>query len=143
MFGVTRVAPVGPVTAYKTYKVGAPASHYRQATCAEADCDDYLNGWTMIVGLGDGQVLHAVRTSGRPFRETAGPVSVTFDFEPGYACRTPSQHRILVRPELYVVRDGDWRGNPSGRRRVHTSPDYWVEDFGEHQSKLLDITRRG
>lgn len=143
MFGLTRIQPVGPVTAYKTYKVGAPPSHYRPATCAEVDCLDYLNGWTMIVELNDGQVLHAVRTSGRPYRETIGPVSVTFDFEPGYACRTPSQHRVLVRPEIYVVRDGDWRGNPSGRRRVHTRPDYWVEDFGEHQSKLIEIAQRG
>jgi len=134
---------VGPVTAYKTFAVSAPASHYRPAACAEVDCEDYLNGWTMIVSLTDGQVLHAVRTSGRPYRETIGPVSVTFDFEPGHACRTPSQHRILQRPEIYLVRDGDWRGNPSGRRRVHTRPDYWVEDFGEHQSKLIEIAQRG
>jgi hypothetical protein len=138
-----RIAPAGPASAYKTYKVGAPASHYRPATCAEVDCDDYLNGWTMIVELGDAKVLHAVRTSGRPFAETIGPTAVTFDFAPGYACRTPSDHRILERPEIYVVRGGDWRGNPSGFRRVHTRPDYWVEDFGEHQSRLVEIARRG
>jgi hypothetical protein len=138
-----RIAPAAPPSAYKTYKVGAPPSHYRPATCAEVDCDDYVNGWTMIVGLDDAKVLHAVRASGRPFRETVGPVSITFDFEPGYACRTPSAHRVLERPEIYVVRGGDWRGNPSGFRRVHTSPDHWVEDFGEHQSKLVEIARRG
>ncbi len=140
---ITRMDPVGPVTAYRTYKVGAPPSHYRPATCAEVDCDDWRNGWTMIVGTADHAVLHAVRSSGRPYKETIGPFSVTFDFEPGVPCRTPSEHRILERPELYVVRAGDWRGNPTGFRRQHTKPEFWLEEFGEHQQNLAAMVERG
>lgn len=140
---INRLAPKGPIQAYRTFKVGAPPTFYRQASCAEVECDDYLNGWTMIVGLQDHAVLHTVRTSGRPFTETVGPFSVTFDFEPGAPCRTPSAHRILQRPELYVVRAGDWRGNPSGFRREHKKPEFWVEEFGENQQKLAEIIQRG
>lgn len=143
MNGPFRLAPKGPIQAYQTFKVGAPPSHYRRATCAEVDCADYLNGWTMIVGLSDHAVLHAVRTSGRPFTETIGPTSVTFDFEPGAPCRTPSVHRVLVKPEIYVVRHGDWRGNPTGRKRIHSRPEFWVEEFGENQQKLNEIIQRG
>lgn len=143
---ISRMQPIGPVQAYRTYKVGAPASFYRAATCAEVDCDDYLNGWTMIVELADLGVLHAVRSSGRPFTETVDPIAgqfVEFDFAPGYACRTPSVHRILQRPELYISRSGDWRGNPDGQVRTHTRPEHWLEDFGEHQQSLIESAQRG
>ena len=129
--------------AFKTYRVFAPPSHYRRATCAEVDCDGYLHGWTALVEVNDGATLHAYRTSGRPHTETTDGLVVTFDFEAGVGCRTPSQHRVQVLPEIYVVRGGDWRGNPTGMRRQHRRPEHWVEDFGEHQQALLDEMKRG
>ena len=140
---VFRVPPRGPVEAYKTYQVTAPRSHYRPASCAEVDCPDYLNGWQMIVELTDERVLYAVRSSGRRFTETAGPVTVTFDFEAGGPCQKPSLHRVLVRPELYVVRGGDWRGNRTGFRRQHKDHVEFVEDFGEHQQRINDELQKG
>jgi hypothetical protein len=41
------------------------------------------------------------------------------------------------------VRDGDFRGNPTGRRRMHASGADWVEDFAEHQAKLADQQQKG
>jgi hypothetical protein len=49
----------------------------------------------------------------------------------------------LERQPLLIVRDGDWRGNPTGRRRLHTKPEHWVEDFKEHQGKINDAIERG
>lgn len=65
-----------------------------------------------------------------------------FWFPPGQECF--AEHRVpLDRPELYVVRAGDWRGNPTGWRRDHTRPEHWVEDFSEHQQALHDAHERG
>jgi hypothetical protein len=142
---ITRMQPVGPIQAYKTYQIVAPRSHWRQATCAEVDCVDYLNGWEMMVHRSDAAVLHAIRTSGRPFVESPiDPLGfILFEFDAGSACRTPSQHRIQVVPEIYVVRAGDWRGNPTGMRRRHRNPQEFVEDFGEHQERIIDEVKRG
>jgi len=140
---ITRMRPVGPIQAYKTYQVSAPPSHWRQATCAEVGCLDYLNGWQMAVGASDAAVLHAVRTSGRRFTEVSNGIVITFDFEAGGPCQKPSLHRVQVVPEIYIVRGGDWRGNPTGMRRQHRNPDEFVEDFGEHQIKIIDELKRG
>ncbi len=65
-----------------------------------------------------------------------------FRFPPGQPCFR--EHRVPVgRPELYIVRDGDHRGNPTGTIRTHTRPEHWVEDFAEHQQALHDAHERG
>jgi len=141
---VSRVQPVGPVQAYKTYQVATPASHTRPATCAEVDCEPYLKGWTTVLDVvGQAALVHTVRTSGRPYKQATDGQRVTFVFEPGTPCFKTAQHRVQVRPEIYVVRDGDWRGNPTGRRRQHAKPEHWVEDFAEHQDRLITSLRKG
>jgi hypothetical protein len=93
----------------------------------------------------DGQLEHAVRSSGRPFKELKEPGKVTFVFEPGTPCFRASVHKLpLEREPLYVVKDGDWRGNPRGTRpRRHARAEYWVEDFAEHQQGLADKMQEG
>jgi hypothetical protein len=44
---------------------------------------------------------------------------------------------------MYLVRDGDWRGNPTGRKRQHSRAQDWVEDFGENQLRLVDQQKKG
>ena len=35
---------------YKTYRAVAPVkTHFRPATCAEVDCQNYVNGWKTVV----------------------------------------------------------------------------------------------
>jgi hypothetical protein len=51
--------------------------------------------------------------------------------------------RQVEREPIYVVRNGDWRGNATGMRRVHADGRDWVDDFGEHQIKIADQYRRG
>ena len=82
--------------------------------------------------------------SGRNFTESKDTATgkTVFDFPPGQECF--DEHRVRVeRPEIFVVRDGDFRGNPTRERRVHDSPDHWVEDFAEHQDQIAIQVDRG
>lgn len=132
---------------YKTFTIAAPLStHFRPATCAEVACPDYLHGWrTRIEGL-PAELLHAARTSGRRYTELPVAAGETWlVFEAGQACFRASQHRArLDKPELFLVRDGDWRGNPRGTKaRLHQRPADWRDDFAEHQQGLADAIQEG
>lgn len=140
---INRVAPVGPVQAYKTYQVSSPFStHWRKATCEEVDCPNYLRGWKTILPVGS-DLLDVVRKSGRPFTEERDAAVVTFTFGPGLQCFDVSKHQVQFRPERYLVRDGDHRGNPTGRVREHTRPADWVEDFALHADKIAQEIKKG
>lgn len=144
---LSRVAPVAGPEAYKTYEMRSPLStHFRPATCAEANCQYYTGGFQVRVeGLGE-EVLHAVQHSGRTYTVQKVAEGETYlVFEPGQPCLRESLHRVRVeRPPLYIVRDGDWRGNPRGTKaRLHQSPDNWVEDFATHQQAIADEIAKG
>ena len=66
-----------------------------------------------------------------------------FTFEPGQDCF--AQHRVpLERDPLFLVRGGDWRGNPTGLQpyRHHRGED-WVDDFADHQDRIARQIERG
>ena len=113
---LNRVTPVGPIQAYKTYSVRAPQStHWRPATCEEVDCEAFLHGWVTALKTHQEDLIDQVKRSGRAWSSLAAdPFTTTFVFPPGTKCFAARSHRIQVRPEIYVVRAGDWRGNPSG-----------------------------
>lgn len=139
------MAPYLDPRAYKTYSIHAPLStHWRPASCAEVDCPNYLHGWRVRVEHLPPELLHTARTSGRRFTELPVRQGETYlVFEPGQACFEAARHRLrLDRPELYAIRDGDTRGNPTGRR-VTVSGDQWNDDFGEHQERLADLHKEG
>jgi hypothetical protein len=137
---------MGPES-YKTYEIRQPlASHFRPATCEEIACPDYVHGWKVRVEGLPAELLHAAKTSGRSYQEMHIAEGETWlHFTAGQPCFRASQHRVAVgRPPLYVVRDGDRRGNPRGTKaRLHQKADFWVEDFAEHQDRLADAQRRG
>jgi len=142
-----RPEPVGPPAAYKTYAVAAPlGSHFRPGTCAEAGCEHYLNGWRVRVEGLTPDLLHTAKTSGRKFTEQrVGEGETWLIFEAGQPCFRASQHRVRIdRPPLYVVRDGDHRGNPRGTKpRVHHTPANWLDDFATHQQAIADEIAKG
>ncbi len=107
-------------------------------------------GWTTLIDerteLGMGQAYYIRKQSGRRFREMRQADGRTeFLFEPGQRCFKSHEHRIRIeRPEIYVVRDGDARGNPRGTAaRRHASAADWQEDFAEHQQTLADRFKEG
>lgn len=141
-----RIQPGLPVQAMKTYALDAPQqTHYRRASCREVDCPNYANGWRSGFDVTDPHKAAAAKAvrdkSGRLFtleeiRGASGKVErVIFTFGPGQECFQP--HRVpLERDPILSVRDGDWRGNPTGFVRVHTDPEDWVDDFANHQIKI-------
>jgi len=141
-----RLEPNMPVGAYQTFQIASPIeTHWRSATCEESGCEQYANGWRVRVEGLRPEDLHAIRTSGRRFR----PVDVAegetwLVFEPGQPCFKAATHKVpLGRPELFVVRDGDWRGNPTRQSYQHSSADAWVDHFATHQDKLAETIERG
>lgn len=142
-----RPEPLMPAHAYKTYSIAAPAStHFRPATCAEVDCPHYLGGWRVRVEGLPPEMVHTAKTSGRRFLEQRVAEGETWLlFEAGQACFKASEHRTRIgKPELFLVRDGDHRGNPRGTKaRLHQRPADWVEDFAEHQRAIADAHQEG
>lgn len=145
-----RPDPRMAVSAYQTYGVRALRGvHTRVVSCKEAGCLAYHRGWTttvdMSTALGREQARYIVNDSGRRYHETTGLANLQqtqreFMFPPGERCF--QEHVVQFRPGLYLKRDGDWRGNPTGRRQ-ELSEQAWVDDFGEHQEKLAEQQKRG
>lgn len=143
---LNRITPVGPVQGYRTFQVVAPLStHWRAATCQEVDCPQYLGGWRIRVEVLEPQMLHTARTSGRKFSELHVAEGENWlVFEAGQPCFRASEHRkLLDRQEIYIARDGDYRGNPTGRVRKHSRPEFWVEEMQENNLAVRERLERG
>lgn len=139
---MSRIQPVGQVQDYKTYQIMSPLkSHWRPATCAETDCPQYLKGWRIRVEGLPPEMLHTAKTSGRKYTElNVAEGENWLVFEAGQPCFRAHEHRaILDKQELFIVRDGDFRGNPTGQVRKHTRAEHWVEDMAEN---LDSVNRR-
>ena len=146
---INRVTPGLPAHMMQTYAINAPkATHWRPATCAEVDCQKAERGWKMILDLttdlGQRQARYIKHTSGRRYEVTSQRDGlVTLIFPGGQECF--EEHQVRTdRPEEYLVRGGDFRGNPRGQQtRVHTKPEHWVEDFQETTDRLNQLAERG
>lgn len=143
---MNRIPPQGSARDYKTYQIVSPLStHWEQATCQQIGCPDYLNGWRVRVEGLPPEMTHAAKTSGRKFSE----LEITHNehwlvFEAGQPCFRAAEHRrLLDKQEIFIVRDGDFRGNPTGNMRKHARPADWQEDFAEHQDRLAQQIQRG
>lgn len=143
---MNRLPPQGRVQDYKTYQIAAPLkTHWRPATCAEVDCPQHLKGWQVRVENLTPEMLHAAKTSGRKYTELHVAEGETWlVFEAGQSCFRAALHRVkLDRQEIFVARDGDWRGNPTGRVLKHTRPEHWIEDMNENNERIIRIRERG
>lgn len=132
-----------PPAAYQTYSIAQPADTTVRAACEQVGCPQWAHGWDTVIDerteLGQSQAAFIRQQSGRTFRELRDGVLTVFRFEARQRCFAEHQ----TRPQLFAVRDGDWRGNPTGRARQHTRASDWVEDFGEHQLRLVDQQQKG
>lgn len=143
---LNRIDPALPPQSYKTYGMVMPLrTHFRKATCAEVECDDWVMGFDSIVDitteLGRKQAHYILNDKTRSHTfEQIGPSLVKFHFQPGTIPFASPKHDHFVRmdrPPLFVVRGGDWRGNPRGTEpMVHRNADNWVDDFATHQDRL-------
>jgi hypothetical protein len=130
--------------AYQTFEIAQPADTKVRAACEQVGCAHWARGWESVIDettdLGKQQAAYIRGQSGRTFKEQRTDAGLTvFRFEARQRCF--ADHK--TRPQLFAVRDGDWRGNPTGRRRTHQRAADWVEDFGEHQLRLVDQQQKG
>jgi hypothetical protein len=133
-----------------TFAIAQPLStHFREAACREVECEPFKHGWETFIDertpLGVQQAGYIRARSGRTCYEHRNEHGVTvFRFPPGQECFQRPHQVPLERPALYVVRGGDWRGNP---RRVptirHTRPEDWRDHFAEHQDTLATRMQQG
>lgn len=141
-----RIAPKLAPGAYRSFEVHSPIrTHYRDATCAEVECQHHLAGWISQFDRTTPQGKRwseAIRRSGRRYSVTEDGAQVTFTFPPGQQCFAAPHKVPTGRPELFVVRDGDWRGNPTGRKTV-TRPAEFVERMAENLGELERAAQRG
>lgn len=142
------IQPLGPASAYKTYRISRPsATHWRDAKCEEVSCPNFTNGWRTKIDeasdLGKQQAQYIRKLCGRQFTEHREDSLTVFTFEAGQNC-FQAHKAELGREPIYVVRDGDQRGNPRGTSpRIHKSGDDWVDDFATHQQTLVDEINKG
>lgn len=139
-----RVEPMMPVDKYVTYGVSASKDTGVITACKDAGCKAWQNGWETSVDesttLGRNQARYIRSGSGRTFTERRTGSGVTvFRFESFQRCF--AEHR--TRPDVYVRRHGDWRGNPSGQRFYHANAADWTDDFREHQAQISQAIERG
>ncbi len=141
---VNRIAPLGPSSAYVTYGISMRPDTGLVFTCQEVGCEYWREGWDSPVDERTevGRMwAHMIRfDSKRDFTELRRADGVTvFRFKPYQRCF--QDHDTI--PDLFVVRDGDWRGNPTQRGRVHVNGFDWFDDLREHEGALADIRAKG
>lgn len=140
---LNRPKPGLPAEMMKTHAIIAPMStHWRRASCEEVQCEAYLKGWGVPTKGLDEQDIALLRGCGRKFSEIEIKDGEThFWFEPGQSCLRASTHRTrLDKPEIFVVRDGDWRGNPRGTDpMIMSGADAWADSL---HTNLEQIERR-
>jgi len=149
MQNLNRNPPGMPPENYKTFQIAAPINtHWRLATCEEAGCEAYQNGWRTTVdessALGAFQADYIRHDKSRRHLEDKQPDGMTvFTFPAGQTC-FGGEHRVpLDREERFLITGGDWRGNPRGTPRVELRSDQWVDDFACHQDRLKTAFERG
>ncbi len=141
---LNRDIPVGPVGAYKTYAILQPTDTRERAACQDVGCLAYRRGWESAfdesTDLGKAQASYIRWESGRDFKESRNAAGMTvFRFKANQRCF--AEH--FTHPQIFDVRGGDWRGNPTGQRRRHATVADWVEDSGEHLQRIADQAERG
>jgi hypothetical protein len=146
---ISRYAPALRTEQMQTYTIKSPRqTHTRPATCEEVNCKQWREGWVTTVPIGSPQhdlikqILRGYAPDGlkRSAKDVTsiGSPNAEYFFDAGSPCFKASKHRkSLERPEFYLVRGGDWRGN-TGLIRRHTKPEHWVEDMSE----TLETVRR-
>lgn len=140
------ITPAGEVQHYQTYTVRAGSDVTVVAACKDSGCQAWAHGWQTTVderipgSLGTAQATYIRTKSGRTFTERKTLEGLTvFRFEAFQRCF--QEHR--TKPDVFIRRHGDWRGNPSGTVYRHTNAQNWIEDFAENQQRIVDRQQEG
>ena len=127
---------------YKTYAMSAPLkTHWRQATCEEYECEQYLHGFVTTIDvswdLGQKQFEYLSHDKTRRGTMQRQHEHGEIHLRPRQQCFNWGEHRVPIgKPPRLLVLGGDWRGNPNGQVRRHTRVEHWVEDSAGHLDHL-------
>lgn len=142
-----------PLHVMKSFELQQPfATHYRIATCREAECKSFREGMSVTFDLTiPDQVALANwmrNRSGLRYTYTQTGSKVQFLVpagQDGPCLRARLRpHRVpLERDPFMIVRAGDFRGNPTGQRSQETRPELFVEQWAEDLDKLKTVHDRG
>lgn len=80
--------------------------------------------------------------SGRTFTVEQVGTKLILTFSAGQEC-FGTHTTSLEREPFYVVREGDFRGNPRQTPTVRRNADDWVDDFATHQDRLATRLEQG
>lgn len=133
---LNRPTPSLPASDMISHHIVAPlSSHWRKATCEEIGCLQFHNGWAIpLAGKDDGDLWQLQHCGRRYVEGELEGFGRAYFYEAGQPCFLASTHvKRIERPELFVVRDGDWRtalrdGNP----RVFSGADAWADHYQTH-----------
>src|SRR5690242_20707227 len=142
--GEQRIPGVFPASNMTTYELQQPlATHYKELTCQQAECPKFHNGWQMGFDLTDlqkvaaaNQLVVIAKKMDKVFSYTQQGTVVIFTFQPGQQC-FERHMEPLDRDLVAIGRGGDWRGNPRREKYTHTKLNDWVDDFQNHQDRIV------
>lgn len=142
-----------PVQHMKSYQLLQPfETHYRVATCREAECRSFREGMSVTFDLTSPEHVALANwmrnRSGLRFSYVQTGTSVQFLVPAGQngPCLRARlrPHRVpLERDPFMIIRGGDFRGNPSSYRHEEDSPDFFVEQWAEDLDRLKTAHDRG
>jgi len=106
------------------WRLNRPRDHWREATCKEVGCVNYMTGWRTILSAGDTANLNFIRRSRLGFREENEDGLIVFVFAPGQECFTGQAggHRVAVGRDPILTKD----------RRV-MEPLEFMDNWNDHQ----------
>jgi hypothetical protein len=131
---------------YKSYSWTQPLStHFRKATCEEARCPEFVNGWVTVADLatdlGQRQYDYLSHDRSRKWSKAQAGTLVSFTYPPGQQFFSHPRHahrKPIGYDPIMMVSGGDFRGNPRQTPTQVMRPADWVDSFQEH----LDSLRR-
>jgi hypothetical protein len=136
-----RNIPELPTQFHRTYSIRNRPGSFRKATCAEVECEAYLNGWTFTVQELSEKDYHLATNANRHF-ET---VEVNKDrtllvFPSGQPCFAAGSHKIENdKPKIYLAGRGDFRMfDPRKAVRFNSTDflDKWASDMDKRNENL-------
>lgn len=142
---INRIQPTLPARQMRTFGIRVPGHAQRRATCEQVDCEYWRDGWRTIVPSDSAGAHYIRRESGRRYVETVAAAGLSeFVFEAGQTCFGADGH-WLFEPDgvVFGSRDGDWRGNPSGRSQRYERAEDWRDDMGETLDRVRERINRG
>ena len=82
-------------------------THWREASCREVGCGQYLNGWQTVLPANDTANIGYIKRSGMGFGEEVEGQLVRFIFGPGQECfkGRAGGHRIPIERDPILLRD--------------------------------------